>query len=65
MLYINLADLIKKIITAIDLWRNTGWFRDKQQSPTVEHRELYSVSCTKPQWKNMKRNTEIILNRED
>ena len=26
---------------------------DKQQGPTVEHRELYSVSCDKPYWKRM------------
>ena len=24
---------------------------DKQQGPAVEHRELYSISCDKPQWK--------------
>ena len=26
---------------------------DKQQGPTVEHRELYSTSCDKPQWKRI------------
>ena len=26
---------------------------DKQQSPTVEHRELYSLPCDKPQWKRI------------
>ena len=26
---------------------------DKQQGPTVEHRELYSISCDKPSWKRM------------
>ena len=26
---------------------------DKQQGPTVQHRELYSVSCDKPQWKRI------------
>ena len=25
--------------------------RDKQQGPTVQHRELDSISCNKPQWK--------------
>ena len=24
---------------------------DKQQGPTVQHGELYSISCVKPQWK--------------
>ena len=27
---------------------------DKQQGPTVEHRELYSISCNKPYWKRQK-----------
>ena len=26
---------------------------DKQQGPTVQQRELYSISCDKPQWKRM------------
>ena len=26
---------------------------DKQQGPTVYHRELYSISCDKPQWKRI------------
>ena len=26
---------------------------DKQQGPTVQHRELYSISCNKPQWKRI------------
>ena len=26
---------------------------DKQQGPTVQHRELYSMSCDKPQWKRI------------
>ena len=26
---------------------------DKQQGPTVEHRELYSISCDKPSWKTI------------
>ena len=26
---------------------------DKQQGPTVEHKELYSISYDKPQWKRM------------
>ena len=26
---------------------------DKQQGHTVEHGELYSVSCDKPQWKRI------------
>ena len=25
----------------------------KQQGPTVEHRELYSISCDKPEWKRI------------
>ena len=28
---------------------------DKQQGPTVYHRELYSISCNKPQWKRKKK----------
>ena len=24
---------------------------DKQQGPTVYHRQLYSISCDKPKWK--------------
>ena len=27
---------------------------DKHQSPTVQHREPYSISCDKPQWKRTK-----------
>ena len=31
---------------------------DKQQGPTVEHRELYSISCNKLSWKRiLKKNT--------
>ena len=26
---------------------------DEQQGPTVEHRELYSISCDKPEWKRI------------
>ena len=26
---------------------------DKPPGPTVEHRELYSISCDKPQWKRI------------
>ena len=26
---------------------------DKQQGPTVEHRELYTMSCDKPSWKRI------------
>ena len=26
---------------------------DTQQGPTVEHRELYSISCDKPSWKRI------------
>ena len=26
---------------------------DKQQGPTVEHREPYSISCDKPSWKRI------------
>ena len=26
---------------------------DKQQGPTVQHKELYSISCDKPQWKRI------------
>ena len=25
---------------------------DKPQGPTVQHRELYSISCDKPSWKD-------------
>ena len=28
---------------------------DKKQGPTVQHRELYSISWDKPQWKDKKR----------
>ena len=28
---------------------------DKQRGPPVEHRELYSVSCDKPQWKRIEK----------
>ena len=32
-----------------DQQMQTGIYRmDKQQGPTVEHRELYSISCDKP-----------------
>ena len=24
---------------------------DKQQGPTVQHRELYLISCDEPEWK--------------
>ena len=27
---------------------------DKQQGTIAEHRELYSISCNKPQWKRKK-----------
>ena len=26
---------------------------DEQQGPTVQHRELYSISCDKPSWERM------------
>ena len=26
---------------------------DKQQGPTVQHRELYSISCNKLEWKRI------------
>ena len=29
------------------------YIMDKQQGPTVQHRELYSVSCNKPYWKRI------------
>ena len=29
---------------------------DQQQAPTAQHRELHSISCDKPRWKNMKKN---------
>ena len=28
---------------------------DKQQGPTVQHRELHSIFCNKPQWKRIYR----------
>ena len=35
-----------------DWQMKTGISRmDKQQGPTVQHRELYSISCDKPKWK--------------
>ena len=27
---------------------------DKQQGPTIEHTELYSISCNYPEWKRKK-----------
>ena len=32
---------------------NFTYRMDKQQGPTVEHRELYSISCDKPSWKSI------------
>ena len=29
---------------------------DTQQGPTVEHRELYPISCDKPSWKRILKN---------
>ena len=34
---------------------------DKQQGPTVQHRELYSMSCEKPSWKRMQKITYIHI----
>ena len=34
---------------------------DKQQGPTVEHRELYSVPCDKPSWKRIWKRTCIYI----
>ena len=35
---------------------------DKQQGPTVEHREPYSISCDKPQWKEYpKKNVYVSI----
>ena len=35
---------------------------DKQQGPTVEHRELYSISCDKPSWKRILKNNVYMYN---
>ena len=32
---------------------------DGQQGPTVQHRELYSISCDKPQWKRIRKRIHI------
>ena len=29
---------------------SSGYGRDKQKGPTVQHRKLYSIFCNKPQW---------------
>ena len=32
----------------------TGIYRlDKQESPAVDHREIYSISCNKPSWERI------------
>ena len=28
---------------------------DKQQGPTVQHRELYLISCDEPKWKRIRK----------
>ena len=33
---------------------------DEQQGPAVYHRELYSVSCDKPEWKNIWKSIYIL-----
>ena len=33
---------------------------DKQQGPTVQQRELYSISCNKPQWKKYEVLSQLI-----
>ena len=35
------------------LWWTGIYSLDKQQSPTVNHREIYSISCNKPSWKSI------------
>ena len=38
-----------KLNSEVKLIANANHYRmDKQQGPTVEHRELYSISCDKP-----------------
>ena len=34
---------------------------DKQQDPTVQHRELYSISCDKPSWKSILKRMYVHL----
>ena len=34
---------------------------DKQEGPTVEDRELYSLSGDKPQWKRVGKRTDICI----
>ena len=35
-----------------DYQMQTSVYRiNKQQGPTVQHREIYSISCDKPEWK--------------
>ena len=37
---------------------------DKKQSPTVQHGELYSISCCKPQWKRIGKKCKYICGTE-
>ena len=34
---------------------------DKQQGPTVEHRELYLISCDKPEWKRIRKGIHVCI----
>ena len=38
---------------------------DKQQGPTVQHRELYSVSYDKPQWKRLSKRVYVQSRNRD
>ena len=33
--------------------QNIIYIVDKQQGPTVQHKELYSISCDKPSWERI------------
>ena len=60
-------ELFKKQKQTQGYQREKGWGRDKlgvwdqqiqttidkQQGSTVQHRELYSISCNKPEWKRI------------
>ena len=41
--------------------RCTCIYRTDRQGPTVEHRELYSISCAKPLWKTVWKRTYMYL----
>ena len=34
---------------------------NKQQGPTIEHRELYSIFCNKPKWKRIRKKMCVCM----